>query len=108
MKRFASAMLIGVFGLALSGTSLLAHDETYMGTVVTVAPAKIQVKVVDQKSKKDTTMDFGINAKTKIMRGDKTLPFAEARIRKDERIAVTVNREVSGDNAMMLHLAAPK
>lgn len=108
MKRLATAALIGVIGLVAAGSPLLAHEETYTGTVAAVEAAKVQVKVVDQKSKKETTMDFGVNAKTKILRGDKTVSLSEARIQKDERIAVTIDHDVPGHNATMIRLAASK
>jgi outer membrane translocation and assembly module TamA len=92
--------------LVMSGITLLAHEETYKGTVISAVAAKIQVKVIDEKTKKESTMDFVITAKTKVLRGEKLMSLAEAKIQKDERIAVTVNHDVSMTDATVVRLAA--
>jgi len=107
MKR-VTGLVIGALLLLMSGITLLAHEETYKGTVVSVATAKIQVKVIDEKTKKESTMDFTITAKTKVLRGEKVVAFADAKIQKDERIAVTVNHDVSMTDATVIRLAAPQ
>ena len=104
MKQVAG-LLLGVLVLVMSGATLLAHEETYMGTVISAGAAKVQVKVIDEKSKKETTMDFAVTTKTKVFRGEKSMPFADARVQKDERIAVTVNHDVSATDAVAIRLA---
>ena len=104
--RRVTGLLMGAVVLLVSGTSLLAHEETYKGTVVSVVAARVQVKVIDEKTKKESTMDFTITAKTKVLRGDKVVTFAEAKIQKDERIAVTVNHDVSMTDATVIRLVA--
>ena len=90
-----------------------AHEVTYKGTVVTVALnpyaaadgvlARLEVKVIDR----ERTMVFDIMQwKTKVFRGDHAVPFAEARIQKDERVAVTINHEEPGGGALEIRLAA--
>ena len=104
--RHAKALLLGAVALCLAGTTLRAHEVTYRGTVIAVEAAKVQVKVIDEKSKKEMPMDFAVTAKTKVLRGDKTVPFADAHIQKDERISVTVNNDEAGNKAIVIRLAA--
>lgn len=104
MRRVTGLVISAV--LLMSGIALLAHEETYKGTVMSVASAKVQITVIDEKTKKESTMDFTITAKTKVLRGEKVVTFAEAKIQKDERIAVTVNHDVSMTDATVIRLAA--
>lgn len=106
--KHTKTFLLGAVALCLVGATLLAHEVTYRGTVITVEAAKIQVKVTDEKTKREAPMDFTVTAKTKILRGDKTVSFAEAKIQKDERISVTVNNDEDGHNAITIRLAAPR
>ena len=106
MKRAGIALMI--VAMAVAGTIVSAHEETFKGTVVTVEAAKLQVKVIDEKTKKESTMEFGVTAKTKIYRGTKTVSFKDAQIKKDERIAVTVNHDVPGHDATVIRLAEVK
>lgn len=105
MKRIA-ALLVALIALAAAGITLRAHEETYKGTVVSTKAAKVKVSVADEKTKKTSTMEFVVTAKTKVLRGDKVVKFSEARIQKDERIVVTVNHDVSMTNAVVIRLAA--
>ena len=109
MKRIAG-LLVAVVALAATGTILLAHEETYKGTVIATSistkATKVQISVIDDKSQKASSMEFVVTAKTKVLRGDKVMKFSEARIQKDERIVVTVNHDVSMTNAVVIRLAA--
>jgi hypothetical protein len=106
--RYAKALISGAVVLSMAGAIVLAHEVTYRGTVIVVAAAKIQVKVIDAKTKKEVPMDFAVTARTKVLRGDKTVTFADARIQKDERIAVTVNNDEDETRAITIRLAALK
>lgn len=105
MMRQMVRILLAVMVLGIAGVPLLAHDETFKGTVVSVVAAKVQVKVIDEQTKKETVMDFVITAKTKVLRGEKLMSLADAKIQKDERIAVTVNHDVSMTDATVVRLA---
>jgi len=94
--------------MVLATAVLVAHEVTYKGTVMTVASANVQVKVIDDTTKKETPMTFGVTAKTKLFRGDKVVTFANAHIQKDERIAVTIDHDLPGHNATEIRLAAQK
>ena len=104
MKRM-TGFLIGVLVL-VAGTALFAHEETYKGAVVSTKATKVQVSVIDEKTKKASAMEFVVTAKTKVLRGDKVVKFSDAHIQKDERIAVTVNHDISMTNAVVIRLAA--
>ena len=105
MKRAIAAVVLTVAALSVA---VLAHPMTYKGTVVSVAKASVQVKAVDDMTKKESTTTFKITAKTKIFRGDKQMTFAEAKVQKDERIAVTTNMDKAKDDAEVIRLAATK
>ena len=104
--RRTTGLLLAALVLCMAGTSLLAHEETFKGTVIATQDAKLQIKVIDDKTKKESAMDFTITVKTKVLRGDKVVTLADARIQKDERIAVTVNHDVSMTDAVVIRLAA--
>lgn len=106
MKRLILIVLIlTVMTMGVGGANLLAHDETFKGTVIATLAAKVQVNVIDDKTKKESTMEFAVTAKTKVLRGDKVVTFADARIQKGERIAVTVNHDESMTDATVIRLA---
>lgn len=100
--------LLYAITLCLVGATLLAHEVTYRGTVVAVEATKIQVKVVDEKSKKETSIEFTVTPKTKVLRGDKAVQFENARIQKEERISVTINNDEDDRKAITVRLAAAK
>lgn len=101
-----TAVMAVVF--AVASATVIAHEETYKGTVISVETAKIRVTVIDDTTKKESAMEFGVTAKTKVLRGDKLVAFKEAKIQKDERVAVTVNHDVAGNDATVIRLAAAK
>jgi len=100
--KFIPAMIVAA-GLTVT---LLAHPMTYKGTVVAVSQATLQVRAVDDMSKKEATTTFKITAKTKVLRGDKVVTFADAKVQKDERIAVTTDMDATPDEALVVRLAA--
>ena len=90
--------------------SLLAHQITYKGTVMAsrVEAGKLQLKVsvIDEKTKKPVPMDFTVDKDTKILRGDKLVTIAEARIEKNEKIAVTIDHDT--DETIVVRLDPKK
>ena len=106
MRRTAGLMLAAMM-MWVAGTSLLAHEETYKGTVIATQTAKVRVSAIDDKTKKESSMEFAVTAKTKVLRGDKVVAFADAHIEKGERIAVTVDHDASMTDAVVIRLAAP-
>lgn len=107
MMKKTTGVLLAAFVLCLSVVAVMAHEETYKGTVISTHAAKVHVKVIDDKTKKESSMEFDVNAKTKVLRGDKVVTFAAAKIQKDERIAVTVNHDDEATVALVIRLAAP-
>ena len=92
--------------LSVFAMPLLAHEETYKGTVIAVKDQTLEVRVMNEKTKKNEPMMFEVTAKTKVLRGEKEVKFADAHIAKDERIAVTVNHDEAGHKATVIRLAA--
>jgi hypothetical protein len=84
-----------VLTAALAGVAVSAHSVTYHGTVLAVEAARVQVKTVDDASRKEETLWFVVDKDTKIRRGDEVVTYAAARIVKGERIAVTIDHDAA-------------
>ena len=106
--RTASAILFSAALVIVAAAAVFAHPMTYKGTVVSVAESSLQVKAMDDMTKKESTMTFKVSDKTKVYRGDALVTFAAAKVQKDERIAVTINMDASPDLALEIRLAAAK
>lgn len=102
LLRLCAVALVAALGTIV----LQAHEETFKGTVITLKDQKLEVLVLNEKTKKEAPMTFEVTAKTKILRGDKEVKAADAHITKDERIAVTINHDVPGNKATVIRLAA--
>ena len=99
----------GVMGaVMLAVAAVAAHPMTYKGTVVSVAEATVQVKGVDDMTQKVSTQTFKVTDKTRVYRGDALTTFAAAKVKKDERIAVTINMDQAPDIALEIRLAPAK
>jgi len=103
--RAVAAAVVGVMVTVSAAATVLAHEMTYKGTVVSVAATSLQVKAMDDMTKKESTMTFKVTDKTKVYRGATRVTFAEAKVQKDERIAVTINMEASPGVALEIRLA---
>jgi hypothetical protein len=94
--------------LAMTTAAVLAHQVTYKGTVIAVEKESVRVTVIDDKTKKPVAMKFDFDKETKILRGDKRVTIAEARIVKDEKIAVTIDHDVDETLAIVIRLDEKK
>ena len=84
-----------------------AHEVLYRGTVLAVQPTRLQVKTIDEKTKKEEPVWFSVGKDTKVKRGDKAVPYTDAKIANGERIVVVVNHDAEGKMlAAELRLAA--
>lgn len=111
-KKWISAAMLAVL-FAIPATPW-AHEVTYEGTVAAVEPnryaasdgvlARLELKVSDRKR----TMIVDITQYTRLRRGNSTVSFAEARIQKDEPVAVTISDEEPDKGALEIRLAAQK
>lgn len=93
MKKSALFLAVAMASLVLAQSALLAHDMVTEGTVLTVAPAKLEITSPNKSTKKDETVSFVIDKNTKVKRGEKAVPFTDAKIEKGERIVVVVNTD---------------
>jgi len=84
-------MAAGLF--AVAATVVLAHEVTYQGTVLAVEAARVHVKTIDLKTKKEEDAWFAIDKTTKVKRGEKSVQIADAKIAKGERIVVIVDHD---------------
>lgn len=105
MYAMALALLVVTVGVVSAAGR---HQITYKGTVVSATATALKVSVVDEKTKKPRTMAFDMDKETKILRGDKLVTFAAARIQKDEKIAVTIDHDVDETLALTVRLDATK
>jgi len=104
IKRTTALILLAF--VVFAGASVFAHDETFKGTVISTKDAKLHVSVIDEKTKKASSMEFVVTPTTKVLRGDKVVMWCDAKITKGERIAVTVNHDESMTDATVIRLAA--
>ena len=106
-----------VAGLA----TLSAHEVTHTGTVVALKTAsyaqpsggtrqvrELEVAVVDPKTKKVANRVFTITDKTKITRAGKAVAVADISAQKDEKVAVVVDHDKPGDEAIHVRLESAK
>jgi hypothetical protein len=97
-----------VVAVCIFGATLLAHEVTFKGTVISFTDTTIKVMVVDEKTKKPAPKSFDFDKETKILRGDKVVTFADARIQKDEKVAVTIDHDADETFAIVIKLDAKK
>lgn len=107
MRAVLSAFVCAV-AVSAASVSLLAHQETLKGKVMVVDKATVRVNVVNPKTKKQTPTTFKIDASTKVLRGDAVVKFADAKIKKNENIAVTVDHDEDEELAIVIRLDAAK
>ena len=100
---FATAIVV-----CLLGATVAAHQITYKGTVVSTGKDTVTVTVIDEKTKKPIVMNFDMDKETKILRGDTLVTLAEARIQKNEKIAVTIDHDLDETLAIVVRLDAAK
>lgn len=106
MKRLA--VLLCALVVTVASVSILAHQETFRGKVIAVESAGVRVNVVDVKTKATAPRLFTVNAATKVLRGDVVVTLANAKMQKDENIAVTVDHDVDVNRALVIRLDAAK
>jgi hypothetical protein len=90
MKRTLGAIIVA---LAVAAPVVRAHDVTHRGTVVAVEAARLQVKSVDAKTKKEDAQWYNVGPKTRTKRGEKVVPYTDAKITTGERIVLLVNHD---------------
>ena len=106
MDRFRKRVTVVAFAL-VAGTLVSAHPMTYQGTVLAVEAAKVQVKAVDEHTKKEENIWFVVDKNTKVTRGDKKTSYADAKIATGERIVIIVDMDSKTKNyAEEIRLAA--
>jgi hypothetical protein len=108
VKKSALAVFLGSAIIAAVTVSLLAHQQTFKGKVLSVAGTSVEVNVLDPKTTKEELHTFKIDAETKVLRGDAVVTFANAKIRKGENISVTVDHDLDIALALVIRLDAAK
>jgi hypothetical protein len=119
--RRTAGILLTAATFAVMPAVLLAHEVTHTGTVVALKTAKyaqpgggsrevreLEVAVVDPKTKKVANRVFTITDTTTITRAGKPVAIADLSAQKDERVAVVVDHDKPGDDAIRVQFAAAK
>ena len=94
--------------VALATVTLTAHLITSKGTVTAVEKESVKVDVVDPETKKVTKRTFIVDGETKVLRDDKLVKFADAKIQKGENITITVDHDLDEDLAQTIRLGTTK
>jgi hypothetical protein len=100
---------------------VVAHEVTHNGTVMGLKTSKyaqpnggsrevreLEVTVVDPKTKTPSTRVFTITDKTRLMRAGKSVKAAELTAHKDEKVAVVVDHDKPGDDAIEVRFESAK
>ena len=101
--------------------TIAAHEVTHKGTVVALKVNKyaqpsgpprevteLEVSVVDPKTKKAADRVFTITGKTRVLRDGKRIQAANAAVQKGEEVAVVVDHDKPGDEAIEVRLTTKK
>src|SRR5687768_8316153 len=101
--------------------TIAAHEVTYKGTAIGLkvnkyaqpsGPARevteLEATVVDAKTKKAATRVFTITAKTRLLRDGKPIQAAKATVEKGEEVAIVVDHDKPGDEAIEVRLTTKK
>jgi hypothetical protein len=119
--RRRTAPLLAAVLLATLPALLSAHEVTHTGTVIALKTAKyaqpsggtrevreLEVAVVDPKTKKVANRVFTITDSTKITRAGRPITTADVTAQKDEKVAVVVDHDKPGDEAIHVRFDAAK
>ena len=119
--QHTTAGLLAAIALVIVPALLSAHEVTHNGTVVALKTARyaqpsggtrevreLEVAVVNPKTKKVANRVFTITDKTNITRAGKPVPTADVTAQKDERVAVVVDHDKPGDEAIQVRFNPAK
>lgn len=116
MKQIISGVLAMAVVVAFAPI-VAAHEVTYRGTVVSQETGRyaqpgggvrevreLHITVVNAKTKKPSNHVFVIVDATRILRGKTAVTLANAAIQKGESVAVVVDHDKPGDEAIRITL----
>jgi maltose-binding protein MalE len=103
MKKVAFALIV-----VLATATLSAHLLTFKGTVLGVEKESIKMTAVDPETKKSSEKTFVVDDQTKVLRADKVVKWADAKIQKGENVTVTVDHDLDEELAQVIRLGAAK
>lgn len=120
IQRLVAPLLVAAVLVAVPAL-LAAHEVTHTGTVVALKTTKyaqpnggsrevreLEVAVVDPKTKKPANRVFTISDKTKITRAGKPVTAAAVTAQTGEKVAVVVDHDKPGDDALQVRFEAAK
>lgn len=111
----STALRLAALVLVVLPAFVSAHEVTHNGTVValdvatyaqpdggTLEVRELEVAVVDPETKAVANRVFTITAETEITRAGKAVKVADVSPHKDEKVAVVVDHDVPGDEAIQV------
>jgi hypothetical protein len=117
--RCTTLALLAAVGFVILPALVSAHEVTHNGTVIALKTEKyaqpnggsrevreLEVAVVDPKTKKVANRVFTITDKKKITRAGKAVTVAAVTAQKDEKVAVVVDHDKPGDEALQVRFEA--
>ena len=120
IQRFTASLLVALVLVAFP-VLVVAHEVTHNGTVLALKTAtyaqpgggsrevrELEVAVVDPKTKKVANRVFTITDMTKITRAGKPVANADVTAQQDEKVAVVVDHDKPGDEAIHVRFQAGK
>ena len=120
LRTAAATALVAILGVS-APVNLAAHEVTYKGTAVALKTAKyaqpagparevqeLEVTVVDSKTKKSSNRVFTITDKTKLSRDGKAVTRASLSVQAGEEVAVVVDHDAPGDEALQVRVTTKK
>lgn len=124
MKNVSSQFVQTLMVVLIAGmltVSLAAHEVTHKGTAVALKTARyaqpggasrevqeLEVSIIDARTGKPATRVFTITGKTRVIRDGKRIEPADAAVQKGEDVAVVVDHDKPGDEAIEVRLRSKK
>lgn len=117
--------VFGIFALMMlmvsAPVTITAHEVTHKGTAIALkvnkyaqpsGPARevteLEVRVIDPKTRKAADRVFTLTPKTLVLRDGKRIQAADAAVQKGEEVAVVVDHDEPGDEAIEVRLTTKK
>ena len=104
--RFQIVSAVSVLLVMMIGVRVFAHPMTVKGTVAAIEKSRIQVRTGEEKNGQAPEWSL-VDAKTKVMRGARTVTLDQAKVVVGERVVVIADDDAKGVmTALEIRLAA--
>jgi hypothetical protein len=100
LRRLACA----VAALAASAGSALTHGTHIVGVVVEATADQLEIEVVDATTSEESSLTFSVGPRTRVKRGDDSVPYARARPIPGEQVSVASSTSDDALLATLVHV----